>query len=150
MDRYRNFIDRIRQSEPTMPDNGDITERILGRIRLAEQERGLPPDTVAPQYGIHASPTARIRRIAAVSAAAAAIMTVLAVLPATVPDRTDYMTEIGHTDHMTESNAAVCSNENGMNRNNIDRYLQLKAKAELYPRAKAAAIKRYSHDNKEK
>lgn len=142
MDRYRNFIDRIRQSEPTMPDNGDITERILGRIRLAEQERGLPPDTVAPQYGIHASRNARIRRIAAVSAAAAAIMTVLAVLPATVPDRTDYMTEI--------SNAAVCSNENGMNRNNIDRYLQLKAKAELYPRAKAAAIKRYSHDNKEK
>lgn len=142
MDRYRNFIDRIRQSEPTMPDNGDITERILGRIRLAEQERGLPPDTVAPQYGIHASPTARIRRIAAVSAAAAAIMTVLAVLPATVPDRTDHMTEI--------SNAAVCSNENNMNRNNIDRYLQLKAKAELYPRAKAAAIKRYSHDNKEK
>lgn len=141
MDRYRNFIDRIRQSEPTMPDNGDITERILGRIRLAEQERGLPHDTVAPKYGIHASRTARIRRIAAVSAAAAAIMTVLAVLPATVPDRTDHMTEI--------SNAAVCSNENGMNRNNIDRYLQLKAKAELYPRAKAAAIKRYSHDNKE-
>ena len=35
MDRYRNFIDRIRQSEPTMPDNGDITERLLGRIRLA-------------------------------------------------------------------------------------------------------------------
>lgn len=137
MDRYRNFIDRIRQSDPRMPDDGEMTGRILERIRTLEQERELPPDTVAPQYGIHTSRTARIRRIAAVSVAAAAIMTVLAVLPATAPDMTEHMTEI--------SDAAVYNNENNMNR-----YLQLKAKAELYSRAKAAAIKRYSHDNKEK
>lgn len=134
MDRYRQFIENIRQSEPQMPGDGEMTEHILERIRTIRQE--IPDNSPVPVSSAIASPTRRIRSIAAFTAAAAAVLTVLAVLPFTVPDRTEQMTEM--------SEVVAVKGENDLNR-----YQKLKAQAEVFSRIKATASKKYSHDNTE-
>lgn len=134
MDGYRQFIERIRQSEPQMPGDEEMTEHILERIRTIHQE--IPDNSSAPVSAAVASPTRRIRSIAAFTAAAAAVLTLLAVLPLNVPDRTEQMTEISEV-------VAV----KGVN--NLDRYHKLEEQAEVFSRIKAIASKKYSHDNTE-
>lgn len=136
MDRYTDFIEKMRGSHPQMPHQEEVTGRILERIQT------LPQSGAKTVTALQKAPVIRLRRIIpALAGIAAAAVMICAPLTARLKEDTAVRTDISSLNMRTYA---------AMNRPDaqLEHYRKIKALRQSVAGLEDRAAKPQNHENR--